>query len=43
MFNQQNHSEGADTLISTHFRQGQLPWQVQQASAMPCSLSAAGS
>ena len=31
MLNQQNHSEGADTLISTHFRQGQLPWQVQQA------------
>ena len=24
-------SEGADTLITTHFRQGQLPWQVQQA------------
>ena len=31
MLNQQNHSEGADTLITTHFRQGQLPWQVQQA------------
>ena len=25
------HSEGADTLISTHFRQGQLPWQVEKA------------
>ena len=24
-------SEGADTLISTHFRQGQLPWQVEKA------------
>ena len=24
-------SEGADTLITTHFRQGQLPWQVEQA------------
>ena len=24
-------SEGADTLISTHFRQGQLPWQVAKA------------
>ena len=24
-------SEGADTLITTHLRQGQLPWQVQQA------------
>ena len=31
MFNPQNHSEGADTLISTHFRQGQLPWQVEKA------------
>ena len=31
MLNQQNHSEGADTLITTHFRQGQLPWQVEQA------------
>ena len=26
-----NLSEGADTLITTHFRQGQLPWQVEQA------------
>ena len=25
------HSEGADTLISSHFRQGQLPWQVEKA------------
>ena len=24
-------TEGADTLITTHFRQGQLPWQVEQA------------
>ena len=24
-------SEGADTLISTHLRQGQLPWQVEKA------------
>ena len=24
-------SEGADTLISSHFRQGQLPWQVEKA------------
>ena len=24
-------SEGADTLISTHFRQGQLPWQIEKA------------
>ena len=24
-------SEGANTLITTHFRQGQLPWQVEQA------------
>ena len=31
MLNQQNHSEGADTLITTHFRQGQIPWQIQQA------------
>ena len=31
MFKSQNLSEGADTLITTHFRQGQLPWQVQQA------------
>ena len=31
MLNKPNHSEGADTLITTHFRQGQLPWQVQQA------------
>ena len=26
-----NLSEGADTLITTHLRQGQLPWQVEQA------------
>ena len=26
-----NLSEGADTLITSHLRQGQLPWQVQQA------------
>ena len=25
------HSEGADTLITTHLRQGQLPWQVEKA------------
>ena len=31
MLNQQNNSEGADTLITTHLRQGQLPWQVEQA------------
>ena len=31
MLNKPNHSEGADTLITTHFRQGQLPWQVEQA------------
>ena len=31
MFKSQNLSEGANTLITTHFRQGQLPWQVQQA------------
>ena len=24
-------SEGADTLITTHFRQGQLPWQIERA------------
>ena len=24
-------SEGADTLITSHFRQGQLPWQLEQA------------
>jgi hypothetical protein len=24
-------SEGADTLITTHFRPGQLPWQVEKA------------
>ena len=24
-------TEGADTLITTHFRQGQLPWQVEKA------------
>ena len=31
MFKSQNISEGANTLITTHFRQGQLPWQVEQA------------
>ena len=31
MFNPQNPSEGADTLITSHFRQGQLPWQVEKA------------
>ena len=31
MLNKQNYSEGADTLITSHFRLGQLPWQVQQA------------
>ena len=25
------HSEGADTLITSHFRQGQLPWQIEKA------------
>ena len=25
------HSEGADTLITSHLRQGQLPWQVEKA------------
>ena len=24
-------TEGADTLITTHFRQGQLPWQIEKA------------
>ena len=24
-------SEGADTLITSHLRQGQLPWQVEKA------------
>ena len=37
------HSEGADPLITSHFRQGQLPLQVQQVSLMSYSLSAAGS
>ena len=31
MENYNSVSEGADTLISTHFRQGQLPWQVEKA------------
>ena len=31
MENYKSVSEGADTLISTHFRQGQLPWQVEKA------------
>ena len=30
MFNS-NLSEGADTLITTHLRQGQLPWQIEKA------------
>ena len=31
MLNTQNFSEGADTLISSHFHQDQLPWQIQKA------------
>ena len=31
MLNQQNNSEGADTLITNHLRQGQLPWQIEKA------------
>ena len=31
MFNSNLSQEGADTLITTHFRQGQLPWQVEKA------------
>ena len=31
MFNSNLNQEGADTLITTHFRQGQLPWQVEKA------------
>ena len=31
MVNLQNLSEGADTLITTHVRQDQLPWQVEKA------------
>ena len=31
MENLKNLSEGADTLITTHFRQGQLPWQIEKA------------
>ena len=26
-----NYSEGADTLITNHLRQGQLPWQIEKA------------
>ena len=31
MVNQNLNYEGADTLITTHLRQGQLPWQVEKA------------
>ena len=31
MLNKQNYSEGADTLITSHFRLGQLPWQIEKA------------
>ena len=31
MLNPNLNQEGADTLITTHFRQGQLPWQVEKA------------
>ena len=31
MENYNSLSEGADTLITTHFRQGQLPWQIEKA------------
>ena len=31
MLNQNLNYEGADTLITTHLRQGQLPWQVEKA------------
>ena len=31
MFNSNLSQEGADTLITSHFRQGQLPWQVEKA------------
>ena len=31
MFNSNLSQEGADTLITTHFRQDQLPWQVEKA------------
>ena len=31
MLNSNLNPEGADTLITTHFRQGQLPWQVEKA------------
>ena len=31
MLNSNNLSEGADTLITTHLRQGQLPWQIEKA------------
>ena len=31
MENYNSISEGADTLITSHFRQGQLPWQVEKA------------
>ena len=31
MENLKTISEGADTLITSHFRQGQLPWQVEKA------------
>ena len=31
MENYNSVSEGADTLITSHFRQGQLPWQIEKA------------
>ena len=31
MLNSNNLSEGADTLITSHLRQGQLPWQIEKA------------
>ena len=31
MLNPNLNQEGADTLITTHFRQDQLPWQVEKA------------
>ena len=31
MLNPNLNQEGADTLITSHFRQGQLPWQVEKA------------
>lgn len=31
MLNHNLNHEGADTLITSHFRQGQLPWQIEKA------------